>query len=385
MLNKKDLQFIPVDPTKLNTMIVSKRKKEDVLDLVKSWFMIPELRPSTGTFEDYLLLTKEELLEKISQMYNSVGLYACQIGYLKLYHFLTTTSNRLWRTIRLSNDKKNINLYLNLKEIQTRMESYLENFFQCYVYAEKNESNDMFAFNISIVEKKKDKSELENIKFGYMIYFPETNLIVTANTVWSTSFDRYFKEALLHTFSADQLTAEIIKANSIHDIKALLFGKSDDNNNEKDPNPLDIRQKRKKGEFDDYVKVGEQKRRIVPIDLEDLKDRYKLIEETQNWGEIKPQRVVNVDFDLPLDIDEPLANHNCEDELIKMSITMEGLNVAAGIRECILYGKIENPAPLWLETIGISGAKQLRVTTEDVFIEEDLSESINRRDPMSEF
>lgn len=66
---------------------------------------------------------------------------------------------------------------------------------------------------------------------------------------------------------------------------------------------------------------------------------------------------------------------------------MEGLNVAAGIRECIVHGKIENPAPLWLETIGISGAKQLRVTTEDIFVEEDLSESVNKQDPMqmSEF
>lgn len=154
----------------------------------------------------------------------------------------------------------------------------------------------MFAFNISIVEKKKDKSQLENIKYGYMIYFPETNLIVTTNRVWTSTFDRYFKEALLHTFSADQLTAEIINLNSIHEIKGLLLGKTrDDDNKEDDANPLDIRQKRKKGGLDDYVKVGEQKRRIVPIDLEDLKDRYKLMEETQNWGDIKPQKVVNID------------------------------------------------------------------------------------------
>lgn len=81
MLNKKDLQFITVDPASLNRMIIYKRKKEDILELLKSWFRNPELRPLNGTLEDYMLLSKEEMLEKISQMYN-VNVDLIRICYL---------------------------------------------------------------------------------------------------------------------------------------------------------------------------------------------------------------------------------------------------------------------------------------------------------------
>lgn len=131
-----------------------------------------------------------------------------------------------------------------------------------------------------------------DMRFGFMIYFPETNLIITPLTVWIKEYDSHFKEALLDTFSANTLRTEPMSVPSIKTINDFaqniksggIFGGLQ--NNEVDANPLDIRQKRQMGSDEAYVKGNEQKKRIVPIDMDDIQERYDNMKANFSWKSV---------------------------------------------------------------------------------------------------
>ncbi|KAI9251135.1 hypothetical protein EDC94DRAFT_622354 [Helicostylum pulchrum] len=297
---------------------------------------------------------------------------------------------------------------MDLEEIRTRMEAYLSNLFHCYVYAENQESTNTFMFILVITEKGKDPLVFSNLRFGFMVYFPETNLVVSPYYVWLASYEKYFKEALLDTFGAVSFISKAMNVESIRDIKKLAIYREsksvlkDIGHKQLDVNPLDIRQKRPNlfDEDDDddddpaekkrqktSNESTEQKKRIVPIDVGELEDRIDNLKNSIGWRPMSGHRSLRINLNVPFQPSTELQEHNYANDIVDITIVMEGLNVAEGIRDMIRHGLMDLPAPVWLEGVGISGTKNLTVTSDGVFTEEeeetdDRDEPIYRKTPM---
>ncbi|KAI8083664.1 hypothetical protein BDF21DRAFT_249274 [Thamnidium elegans] len=322
------------------------------------------------------------------------------------------SKRKLWRSIQLSNEKRIVRLNMDMEEIRTRMEAYLSNLFHCYVYAENQGSTDTFLFSLAITEKSKDPLVFSDLRFGFMVYFPETNLVISPYYVWLSSYDKYFKEALLETFGAASFIFKAMHVQSIKDVKDLAIYKEsksifkDIGNKQLDANPLDIRQKRQHVFDDDNddddddnnndsVKQKrkktsnestEQKKRIVPIDIDELEDRIDNLKNSIGWRPMSGHRSLQINLNVPFQPNTELQEHNYADDVVNITIDMEGFNVAEGIRDMIRHGLIELPAPVWLEGVGISGTKNVTVTSDGVFTEEDEEDDRNepayRKNPM---
>ncbi|GAA5796262.1 hypothetical protein HPULCUR_001632 [Helicostylum pulchrum] len=277
-----------------------------------------------------------------------------------------------------------------------------------YVYAENQESTNTFVFILVITEKGKDPLVFSNLRFGFMVYFPETNLVVSPYYVWLASYEKYFKEALLDTFGAVSFISKAMNVESIRDIKKLAIYREsksvlkDIGHKQLDVNPLDIRQKRPNlfDEDDDddddpaekkrqktSNESTEQKKRIVPIDVGELEDRIDNLKNSIGWRPMSGHRSLRINLNVPFQPSTELQEHNYANDIVDITIVMEGLNVAEGIRDMIRHGLMDLPAPVWLEGVGISGTKNLTVTSDGVFTEEeeetdDRDEPIYRKTPM---
>lgn len=113
--------------------------------------------------------------------------------------------------------------------------------------------------------------------------------------------DGYFKEALLSAFGATKLLTETTDVESIAELKRTIDHKNSKGilaqlrKNTLDTTPLDIRQKRQR-EFDEYyVNAGEQRKRIIPIDMEEMKARYEALEDNFGWEEVEGSTSLEVD------------------------------------------------------------------------------------------
>ena len=134
-----------------------------------------------------------------------------------------------------------------------------------------------------------------------MIYFPGTEYIVTPKYVCGREWDKNFQESLLSTFGASKLISETADAISLVELKIKvdkiksrgILGKL--RNNELDKTPLDIRQKRRMGFEDTYVDKGEQKKRIVPIDMEEMKAQYQALEDNFDSDKVDGFKSLEVD------------------------------------------------------------------------------------------
>ena len=79
---------------------------------------------------------------------------------------------------------------------------------------------------------------------------------------------------------------------------------------------------------------------------------------------------------MPLNIGAEPALEDYDDDIIEIKMLIQGDNVADGIRITIAEGKIEAPAPLWLEGIAVTGAQKIAVDVDGVSeIKEDEEEA----------
>lgn len=170
-----------------------------------------------------------------------------------------------------------------------------------YVYSFLHEETNSFMFVLCVSPEGNDGVTYSNQSFSYMIYFPETEYAVTPRYVWSMELDGYFKEALLTAFGATKLLTETTDVESIAELKRTIDHKNSKGilaqlrKNTLDTTPLDIRQKRRL-EFDEYyVNAGEQRKRIVPIDMEEMKARYEALEDNFGWEEVEGSTSLEVD------------------------------------------------------------------------------------------
>lgn len=145
---------------------------------------------------------------------------------------------------------------------------------------------------MSIGPKDRIEHDFSVLSFSFMIYFPGTEYVVVPRNVWGKENDSFFKESLLSTFNATSLMIDRADIKSLEElIKKIDTAKSQGilaqlKKNELDKTPLDIRQKKRKGFEESYLDTKEQRKRIVPIDMEEMKARYDALEENFGWDQV---------------------------------------------------------------------------------------------------
>lgn len=133
-----------------------------------------------------------------------------------------------------------------------------------------------------------------------MIYYVESNLLVTGEYALNKSNDSQFKEAVLGTFSANKMHIEPISDPSIDSMNYFAQYKTSEavfagfSKNGLDSNPLDIRQKRHIA-FDEPRATNEEKKRIVPMDLEKIEKRFDNVGEDFTWKTLTGHKKVQID------------------------------------------------------------------------------------------
>lgn len=157
---------------------------------------------------------------------------------------------------------------------------------------------------MSIAPKDTVEMDISNMMYSYMVYFPGTEYVVVPKYVWNKEKDGFFKESLLSTFGASSLNIDTMQAAPLNQIKQAIENRKSLGvlhqlrKNQLDKTPLDIRQKRQRGFDQSYVDGGEQRKRIVPIDMEEMKARYEALDENFGWDEVDGFKFleVNVSF-----------------------------------------------------------------------------------------
>lgn len=76
-------------------------------------------------------------------------------------------------------------------------------------------------------------------------------------------------------------------------------------------------------------------------------------------------------MDLPLNTGQENSLLEYEDDKIEISMVIEGSNVAEGVRKSIISGKINTPAPVWLEAIAVTGIRKITVNADGVVEEKE--------------
>lgn len=71
-------------------------------------------------------------------------------------------------------------------------------------------------------------------------------------------------------------------------------------------------------------------------------------------------------MELPLNSGRDNSLLDYEDDIVEISMVMEGTNIAEGVRKSIASGKIHAPAPVWLEAIAVTGINKITVNSEGV-------------------
>ncbi|KAI7891264.1 uncharacterized protein EV154DRAFT_225364 [Mucor mucedo] len=205
-----------------------------------------------------------------------------------------------------------------------------------------------------------------------MIYYMESNVLVSAEYILTKPNDVQFREAVLNTFSASGMHIEPIQDILVNTLghfaqnetsEAVFAGFS---KNGLDANPLDIRQKRHLA-FEESRLTSEEKKRIVPMDLDKLEQRFDSMGGDFSWKSLTGHRRIHVDLDLPFNNNgdtDPLTGF--EDSDIKISMAMFGGNIGEGVKELIQQGKIKENPPIWLKGLSVSNAKRLVVNSDGV-------------------
>jgi hypothetical protein len=76
-------------------------------------------------------------------------------------------------------------------------------------------------------------------------------------------------------------------------------------------------------------------------------------------------------LELPLNSGRDNSLLDYEDDIVEISMVIEGTNIAEGVRKSIISGKIRTPAPIWLEAIAVTGVNKITVNSEGVVEEKD--------------
>lgn len=142
----------------------------------------------------------------------------------------------------------------------------------------------------------------EDLSYAVLIYYPETKYAVTTKKFWNAKDKEvYMHDALCTTFSATEIGVEEIPFTGFDKLRQSIQSKSKSSGiiqqlhqEEINSNPLNIKQKRPKGFDQTYMKTREQRKRIVPINMEKMKLQYEAIDENFGWGEVRGHKTLDV-------------------------------------------------------------------------------------------
>ncbi|KAG1039149.1 hypothetical protein G6F46_004191 [Rhizopus delemar] len=322
------------------------------------------------------------MLKRITEVDWNEGLYAIQVAQLEMQSLTSKLTERKWKIIEIVKNSGQLDLTLDIKTLQQHFDSFLSSLQDCYVYAYNNKEMDTYWFylkfytdsHIGSGEPMRSKRQS-----GFLVYYPETAYLLVHSS-WAKDMHAYVSEAILNAFSADKLVIQRVAAAHIQDLTKQIMNKrslgvfSQLRNNQTDANPLDIRQKRPKGFEDIYVSPGEKRRRIVPVDIEEMKARYEAINNYFGPDEIISYRSLDIEATEDMEVDDENEENN-----VQIDMNLKGTNVVEGLRQMVLAGTIQSPLPPWLENVAASVASKIYINKDGVSKEEYEEDSDNEK------
>ncbi|CEG64471.1 hypothetical protein RMATCC62417_01438 [Rhizopus microsporus] len=355
---------------------------------ISLWFDVPELYPRnrTSKLEHYTSGTKYknkvDILQRIKAVDWTEGLYAVQIAQLEIHTMMSRSSGRKWKFIEIAKESGKINTQMDMNTIQQQLDNFLSSLQDCYIYACKDKNQDTYWFYLRFYQSMDNEPISTKRQHGFIVYYPETGYLLV-HPGWTKELNTYVMEAILNVFSADKLIIQTVAAAEIEEIAKQIMNRkslgvfSQLRNNQTDANPLDIRQKRPRGFEDTYTRPGEQRRRIVPVDIEEMKARYEAI--NNHFGS-------DTILALPLQVSdsfETIETEDAEDEedeeenMINIDINLKGSSVVDGLRQMVLAGTIQSPLPPWLENVAASVSSKIYISKDGVLKERYENDSDN--------
>ncbi|KAI8994658.1 centromere protein Chl4/mis15/CENP-N [Pilobolus umbonatus] len=279
-----------------------------------------------------------------------------------------TTKRTKWKVIKMGKVNGTIDLNLSIDTIRHKLEMFLNRIFHTYVYGFHHKQTNGYWFRVCCYKNNEAHKLPPASHRGFLVYYPQTNYLVI-QSYWLKEIMTYLNEAILHVFSADKLTITKITCNKLDEMSDVILNRnslgvfSQLRNNQVDANPLDIRQKKPEGHDQTYVKTAEQRRRIVPIDPEQMKARYDMLSDHFGWDTIRSSGALDIDLLLPLHTG-PETVSNADEEL-HIEIQMKGTSVMEGVRKMLLNGQIE-ASPGWVAGAATSGATKIYISKEGI-------------------
>ncbi|KAG1470423.1 hypothetical protein G6F56_002696 [Rhizopus delemar] len=308
------------------------------------------------------------------------GLYAIQIAQIEMQILKSRPTNKNWKIIEVIKESGRLDQDMEIDTMKKQFDSFLAPFYDCYIYAYNDISANTFWFYLKFYTSEKPNKIRVKRQSGFLVYYPET-AYVFVNSSWTNDINPYVNEAILHIFSGDKLAIQKVSAAHYDDtIKQVINSRSlgvfsQLRNNEADSNPLDIRQKRSKGFLDNYTSPGEKRRRILPVDIDEMKERQEAIDNYFGPSELMSYLSLDIELKLPLKVsDETELVGEIEDDEeennIQIDINLKGTSVVEGLRQMVLSGTIESPPPPWLENVASSAASKIYLHKDGVSKEE---------------
>ncbi|KAI9271464.1 kinetochore protein CHL4 like-domain-containing protein [Sporodiniella umbellata] len=395
MLSEKDLKLIKYGVFLNGALTIAPLPA--LRNAVSLWFDFPEFRPRNNSqLEDYISNVKyksrADIIQRIKMFDWPDGLCTMQLAQLEIQTMMFKTAEKNWRIFEIVKKFGKINSSIEIDVLKHQLYSFLSGLHNCYVYAFNKIDMDAYWFYIKFYTDNTTGQTRPKRQSGFLIYYPETSYMLVHSN-WTKDMNPYVNEAILHAFSADKIIIQKLAAAHFQEITEQIMSKrslgvfGQLKNNEFDSNPLDIRQKRAKDFADGYTGPGEKKRRIVPVDISEMKERYDAMSNYFGPNEIVSYRSLDIELDLPLQTNDSKAIMNdSNEESIKIDINFKGTNVIEGLRQMVLTGAVEPPLPLWLENVAVSLATKIYVNKDGVSIEEYESdkESLTVEDIMAE-
>ncbi|KAF7727618.1 hypothetical protein EC973_007379 [Apophysomyces ossiformis] len=381
----------PIDYSERVKSYIRRLSREQLLDVIKQWFAIPELRPSLSSWDDYLELKKAHKYHMLERFMNQdwpESLCALQIAHIDMTYLLSKASLKKWKVWKLRKNHGHLAVWIDHKTAQDRIQKHLSQYYRCHCYSVVHEKTETHWYRIMLFDDLQTRDLPLASNHVYLIHYPNTEFLLCGGSL-RKEMKSYIIQAILGTFDADDVQEEDLTSKRMDRLQEIILNRKSlgvfdqFRKNQFDGNPLDIRQKVNQPASEGYVKTREERRRIVPLHQDQLRERTE--ETERRFGKNVAQGVELLQFNLSLSMEHIVEAHMGEgasipgdNEELSVTMKMRGSNVMEGLRQLALRGILKPPFPDWLTDVVATGTQHVLIRKDGVFketMEEDEEET----------
>ncbi|KAG0171223.1 hypothetical protein DFQ28_010453 [Apophysomyces sp. BC1034] len=366
MLSESDRY--PVEYSDRVNTLLRRLTRDQLLALVKRWFEVPELRPSLSTWEDYAQLEtsrKFNVFDRIVVQDWRNGLCALQIAQIDM------TCNKT-HDQKIATHIKSFTGRSNEQCIPQKVESLetadLTSPGQ-HVHGYVHDKTETHWYRIMVFDDLQTRTLPASTNNAYLIHYPNTEFVLCGGTL-KKEIKRYVVQSFIEAFGADDIQEEDLTSKRMDRLQEIILNRKSlgvfdqFRKNQFDGNPLDVRQQVKKMTSEGYVKTREERRRIVPIHQDLIRERSE--ETARKFGRNVAQGVESLQFNTHMGVG---TNVPGDDEELNVTMKMKGMDVMEGLRQLSLRGILQPPFPDWLTDVVSSGVDHVLIREDGVFKE----------------